>query len=52
MIEKGRNMLRIVLLATVLVAVLASCNTMEGLGKDLSKLGDKIEKKADDKKDY
>ncbi|HSS47067.1 MAG TPA: entericidin A/B family lipoprotein [Burkholderiales bacterium] len=43
-------MLKIVLLATVLVAVLAGCNTMEGLGKDLSKLGDKIEKKADEKK--
>ena len=29
---------------------LAGCNTMEGLGKDVSKLGDKIEKKADEKK--
>ena len=52
MVKKGRNMLRIVLLATMLVAMLASCNTMEGLGKDLSKLGDKIEKKADEKKNY
>jgi len=31
---------------------LAGCNTMEGLGKDVSKLGDKIEKKADEKKKY
>ncbi len=29
---------------------LAGCNTMEGFGKDVSKLGDKIEKKADEKK--
>ena len=30
----------------------AGCNTMEGLGKDVSKLGDKIENKADEKKKY
>lgn len=29
---------------------LVGCNTMEGLGKDVSKLGDNIEKKADEKK--
>ena len=29
---------------------LAGCNTVEGFGKDVSKLGDKIEKKADEKK--
>jgi len=29
---------------------LVGCNTMEGLGKDVSKLGGKIEKKADEKK--
>ena len=32
------------------VAVLAGCNTMEGFGKDVSKLGDKIEQKADEHK--
>jgi predicted small secreted protein len=26
------------------------CNTMEGLGKDVRKLGDNIEKKAEEKK--
>jgi len=31
--------------------MLAACNTMEGLGKDISTLGNKIEKKADQKKD-
>lgn len=29
---------------------LTGCNTMEGLGKDISKLGGKIENKADEKK--
>jgi len=29
---------------------LVGCNTMEGFGKDVSKLGDNIEKKADEKK--
>jgi len=32
------------------VVTLAGCNTMEGLGKDVSKLGNKIEQKADEKK--
>lgn len=32
------------------VVILAGCNTMEGLGKDVSKLGNKIEQKADEKK--
>jgi predicted small secreted protein len=29
---------------------LTGCNTMEGLGKDISKLGNKIENKAEEKK--
>ena len=29
---------------------LAGCNTMEGFGKDVSKVGDKIEQKADQHK--
>jgi predicted small secreted protein len=37
-------------LAVAGLLTLAGCNTMEGFGKDLSKLGDKIEKKADEKK--
>ncbi|MBV5331031.1 entericidin A/B family lipoprotein [bacterium] len=27
--------------------VLAGCNTMQGLGQDIEKLGDKIQKKAE-----
>ena len=30
--------------------MLAACHTMEGLGQDISTLGNKIEKKADEKK--
>ncbi len=29
---------------------LAGCNTMEGFGKDVQKVGGKIEQKADEKK--
>lgn len=32
------------------IVVLAGCNTMEGLGKDLKQLGGNIEKKAEEKK--
>jgi predicted small secreted protein len=28
------------------LAALAGCNTMQGLGRDLEQLGDKIQKKA------
>ena len=34
------------------VFTLAGCNTMAGLGKDMGKLGDKIENKAEEKKSY
>jgi entericidin A len=40
-------------LALILVlsfGLLAGCNTMEGFGKDVSKVGDKIEQKADQHK--
>ena len=43
------NRVLIVLAAAAFLA-LAGCNTMEGFGKDLSKLGGNIEKKADEKK--
>jgi predicted small secreted protein len=36
--------------AVAVLLTLAGCNTMEGFGKDLSTLGDKIGKKADEKK--
>jgi predicted small secreted protein len=39
-------------LAAVLAAFAAACNTMAGLGRDLEKLGAKIEKKAEEKRRY
>lgn len=46
--------LKVFLLATMAGSVLgmSGCNTMQGLGKDVSKLGDKIEQKAEEKKKY
>jgi predicted small secreted protein len=38
-------------LALLLVGLLVvGCNTMEGFGKDVRKLGDNIERKAEEKK--
>ena len=52
-----KNAAMLVVLKSVMLAVvvsgavsLAGCNTMEGLGKDVSKLGNKIESKAEEKK--
>jgi predicted small secreted protein len=39
-----------VLAVTAAALVLAACNTMEGLGKDTRRLGEKIETKAADNK--
>lgn len=33
-------------------AFLTGCNTMAGLGRDVEKTGDKLEKKAEEKKHY
>jgi len=47
--------LKVFLLVAITAGVVLSmggCNTMQGLGKDVSKLGDKIEQKADEKKKY
>ena len=35
------------LLALVATGALSACNTMAGVGKDMQKLGDRIERKAD-----
>ena len=43
-----KNMTLLVLLTYAMM--LAGCSTMEGLGQDISKLGNKIEKKAEEKK--
>mgnify|MGYP006368391363 CR=1 len=42
----------LVVFATGAVLSMSGCNTVEGLGKDVSKLGDKIEQKAEEKKKY
>ena len=34
------------------VFMLGGCNTMSGFGKDVEKVGDKIENKAEEKKKY
>ena len=39
-----------VLVLLTYAMMLAACNTMQGLGHDISTLGNKIEKKADEKK--
>ena len=36
----------VILAIAACLAALGGCNTMEGLGKDLRQLGQKIEKKA------
>ena len=51
----GLVALKVVLLAAAVVVVMMNmvgCNTVQGLGKDVSKLGDKIEHKAEEKKNY
>jgi predicted small secreted protein len=40
------------MLLGVLAAFVAGCNTMAGFGRDLEKLGGKIEKKAEEKRRY
>ena len=45
-----RNLTLLVLLTYAML--LTGCNTMQGLGKDMSTLGNKIEKKAEERKNY
>jgi entericidin A len=40
------------LLIVFLSLVATGCNTMAGFGRDVEKLGDKIENKAEQKKSY
>ena len=40
----------VIVMAVAAMLALASCNTMEGLGKDLKTLGGNIEKKAEEEK--
>ena len=47
-----KRMVRKLVMFSVLAGVLAGCNTMAGLGKDVGTLGNKIENKAEEKKSY
>ncbi|HEY0504258.1 MAG TPA: entericidin A/B family lipoprotein [Lysobacter sp.] len=41
-----KRFIALLLLASVSLVLLNGCNTMEGLGKDVEKLGQKIDDKA------
>ncbi|HEV8696020.1 MAG TPA: entericidin A/B family lipoprotein [Lysobacter sp.] len=41
-----KRLFAVLLLATFSIGTLSACNTMEGLGKDVKKLGEKVEDKA------
>ncbi|WP_196778620.1 entericidin A/B family lipoprotein [Cognatilysobacter tabacisoli] len=41
-----KQMIKFAALLVLATVALGGCNTMEGLGKDVQKLGDKIEDKA------
>ncbi|MBA2351410.1 MAG: entericidin A/B family lipoprotein [Burkholderiales bacterium] len=45
-------MVKTLFVVLLLGAFLAGCNTMQGFGRDVEKLGDKIEDKATEKKRY
>jgi entericidin A len=51
---KKTALMKFMLLAMVAMGATAmsGCNTVQGFGKDMSKLGDKIENKAEEKKSY
>lgn len=42
--------IRLVCTVIFVAALCGGCNTMKGVGQDVEKLGDKIEKKAEEKK--
>jgi len=41
-----KRFVAMLLLAALSLTLLSACNTMEGLGKDVQKLGQKVEDKA------
>lgn len=47
-----RKKMRGLIALSALIAFIAGCNTVEGFGRDLGKLGDKIEHKAEQKRSY
>ncbi|HEY4561008.1 MAG TPA: entericidin A/B family lipoprotein [Lysobacter sp.] len=46
-----KRLTALLLLAMFSMSTLTACNTMAGVGKDVSKVGDKVEDKAEDCKD-
>ena len=46
-----KRVIALMLLAMLSRGTLTACNTMAGVGKDVEKVGDKIEDKAEDCKD-
>ncbi|MEP7182282.1 MAG: entericidin A/B family lipoprotein [Betaproteobacteria bacterium] len=47
-----RLMLMLVALSLASPVLLTGCNTMQGAGKDISKLGDKVQDEASEHKKY
>ena len=43
-----KRLMALMLLAMFSVGTLSACNTMKGVGKDVEKVGDKVQEKADD----
>ncbi|MFZ5657837.1 MAG: entericidin A/B family lipoprotein [Pseudomonadota bacterium] len=46
-----KRLTALLLLAIFTMGTLTACNTMAGLGRDVEKVGDKVEDKAEDCKD-
>ena len=46
-----KRLITLMLLAMFSIGTLTACNTVAGAGKDIEKVGDKIEDKAQDCKD-
>ncbi len=46
-----KRLIALMLLALFSIGSLSACNTMAGAGRDIEKVGDKIEDKAEDCKD-
>lgn len=46
-----KRMVALLLLAAFSMTHLTACNTMAGAGKDVQKVGEKVEQKAEDCKD-
>ncbi|HEU4992724.1 MAG TPA: entericidin A/B family lipoprotein [Luteimonas sp.] len=46
-----KRLFALVILACFSTAALTACNTMAGAGKDVQKVGEKVEQKAEDCKD-